>query len=117
MGLQAEIVAQAMILHWLTVFDVSAVICSDRGTQFVGAWFCTMCKYMCVSHAKTVAYHSRWNRTVEVAAGNCSRNSGNCVFSSLFEIGIFPFGGLCRHTTVYPDRLVCALIVSFFCEI
>ena len=36
-GLQAKTVAQAMIWHWLTVFDVPAVICSDRGTQLVGA--------------------------------------------------------------------------------
>ena len=66
-GLQAKTVAQAMIRHWLTVFDVPAVICSDRGTQFVGAWFRTMCKYMGVRHAKTVAYHSRSNARAEVA--------------------------------------------------
>ena len=59
--------AQAMIRHWLTVFDVPAVICSDKGTQFVGAWLCRMCKYMGVSHAKTLAYHSRWNGRAEVA--------------------------------------------------
>ena len=45
-GLQAKTVAQAIIRHWLTVFDVPAVICSDRGTQFVGASFRTICKYM-----------------------------------------------------------------------
>ena len=56
-----------MIRHWLTIFDVPAVICSDKGTQFVGAWFCTMCKYMGVRHAKTVAYHSRSNGRAEVA--------------------------------------------------
>ena len=66
-GLQAKTVAQAMIRHWLTVFDVPAVICSDRGTQFVGAWFRTMCKYMGARHAKTVAYHSRSNGRAEVA--------------------------------------------------
>ena len=54
-GLQAKTVAQAVIRHWWTVFDVPAVICSDRGTQFVGAWFRT---YMGVRHAKTLAYHS-----------------------------------------------------------
>ena len=67
MGLQTKTVAQAVIRHWLTVFDVPAVICSDRGTQFVGAWFCTMCKYMGVWHAKTVAYHSRSTGRAEVA--------------------------------------------------
>ena len=58
-GLQATTVADAMIRHWLTIFDVSAVICSDRGSQFVGTWFKTLCKHMGIGHAKTVAYHSQ----------------------------------------------------------
>ena len=58
-GVQAKTVAQAMIRHWLTIPDVSAVICSDRGSQFVGSWFKSMCKHMGIRHAKTVAYHSR----------------------------------------------------------
>ena len=61
-GLQAKTVANAMIRHWLTIFDVPAVICSDWGSQFVGRWFRTMCK-----HAKTVAYHSPSNGRAEVA--------------------------------------------------
>ena len=60
-GLQAKTVANAMIRHWLTIFDVPAVICSDRGSQFVGTWFKTTCKHMGTRHAKTVAYHSRSN--------------------------------------------------------
>ena len=67
MGLQAKIVAQAMIRHWVTVIDVPAMICSDRGSQLVGAWSRTMCKYMGVRHAKTVAYHSSSNGRAEVA--------------------------------------------------
>ena len=66
-GLQAKTVATAMIRHWLTIFDVPAVICSDRGSQFVGTWFKTMCKHMGIRHAKTVAYHSRSNGRDEVA--------------------------------------------------
>ena len=66
--LQAKTVANAMIRHWLTIFDVPAVICSDRGSQFVGTWFKTMCKHMGIWHAKTVAYHSRLNGRAEVAA-------------------------------------------------
>ena len=65
--LQAKNMAQAMIRHWLTVFDVPAVICSDSGTQFLRTWLRTMCKYMGVRHAKTVAYHSRSNGRVEAA--------------------------------------------------
>ena len=66
-GLQAKTVANAMIRHWLTIFDVPAVICSDRGSQFVGTWFKTMCKHMGIRQAKTVAYHSRSNGRAEVA--------------------------------------------------
>ena len=66
-GLQAKTVAQAMIRHWLTIFDVPAVICSDRGSQFAGSWFKSMCKHMGLRHAKTVAYHSRSNGRAEGA--------------------------------------------------
>ena len=66
-GLQAKTVAKAMIRHWLTIFDVPAVIRTDRGSQFVGTWFKTMCKHMGIRHAKTVAYHSRSNGRAEVA--------------------------------------------------
>ena len=66
-GLQAKTVANAMIRHWLTIFDVPAVICSDRSSQFVGTWFKTICKHMGIRHAKTVAYHSRSNGRAEVA--------------------------------------------------
>ena len=41
-ALQAKTVANAMIRHWLTIFDDPAVIYSDRGSQFVGTWFKTM---------------------------------------------------------------------------
>ena len=66
-GLQAKTVANAMIRHWLTIFDVPAVICSDRGSQFVQTWLKAMCKHMGIRHAKTVAYHSRSNGRAEVA--------------------------------------------------
>ena len=66
-GLQAKTVANAMIRHWLTIFDVPAVICSDRGSHFVGTCFKTMCKHMGIRHAKTVTYHSRSNGWAEVA--------------------------------------------------
>ena len=40
---EAETIAQAMIWHWLTIFDVPAVICRDRRSQFVVSWFNSMC--------------------------------------------------------------------------
>ena len=45
-SLPAKTVAQAMIGHWLTIFEVPAVICSDQGSQFVGSWSESMCKNM-----------------------------------------------------------------------
>ena len=67
MGLRAKTVANAMIRHWLTIFDVPVVICSNWSSQLVGTWFKTMCKHMGIRHAKTVAYHSRSNGRAEVA--------------------------------------------------
>ena len=66
-GLQAKTIANAMIRHWLTIFDVPAVIRSDRGSQFVGTWFKTIRKDMGIGHANTVAYRSRSNGRAEVA--------------------------------------------------
>ena len=66
-GLQAKTVPDAMIRHWLTIFDVPAVICGDRCSQFLGTLFKTMCKHMGIRHAMTVAYHSRSNGRAEVA--------------------------------------------------
>ena len=65
-GLQATPVAQAMMRQWLTIFDVPAVFCSERGSQFVGSWFKSMCKHMGIRHAKTVPYHGRSNDRAEV---------------------------------------------------
>ena len=66
-GVQANTVPNAMIRHWLTTFDVPAVICSSRSSQFVGTWFKTMCKHMGIRRAKTMAYQSRSNGRAEVA--------------------------------------------------
>ena len=59
-------VAQRMIRHWLTLFDVAAVICSYRGSQLVGSWFKSMCKHMWIRHVKTVAYQNWSNGRAEV---------------------------------------------------
>ena len=31
------------------------------------------------------------------------------------EISVIPFGGFCRHTTIYPDRLGCPPVPSKSC--
>ena len=103
-GLQAKTVANAMIRQWLTIFDVPAVICSDRGSQFVGTWFKTMCKHMGVRHAKTMAYHSRSNGRAEVA--------GSCTLMNRAEICRICCGEYSRRTTTFRGPLDCRPIAS-----
>ena len=112
-GQQAKTVANTRIRRWLTIFDVPAVICSDRGSQFVGTWFKTMCKHMGIRHAKTVAYHSRSNGRAEVA--------GRQMFETLRQLHIDEPGlnfckmrcvEYCRRTTTFRGPLDCRPIVS-----
>ena len=111
-GLQAKTVANAMIRHWLTIFDVPAVICSDRGSQFVGTWFKTMCKHMGIRHAKTVAYHSRSNGRAEVAGRQMFENSASCTLTNRAGTGITRCGGCSRRITTFRDPLDCRPIAS-----
>ena len=113
-GLQAKTVAQAMIRHWLTVFDVPAVICSDRGMQFVGAWFCMMCKYMSVRDAKTVAYHSRSNGRAEPAGRKLFKKfrqlhieePGRNWYHSLWRV-LQAYHELPGQSGLSPNRILC----------
>ena len=99
-GLQSKTVTQAMIRHWLTIFNVPAVICSDRRSQFVGSWFKSMCKHMGIRHAKTVAYHSRSNGRAEV--------DGRQMFEKfrqlhIAELGMNWFHSLWRVSQAFHD--------------
>ena len=112
-GLQAKTVAQAMIWHWLTIFDVPALICSDRGSQFVGSCFTSMCKHMGIRHAKTVAYHSRSNGRAEVAGRQMFGNfrqlhieePGRNWFHSLWRV-LQAFHDLPGPTGLSPHRIL-----------
>ena len=111
-GLQAKTVANAMIRHWLTIFDVPAVICRDRGSQFVGTWFKTMCKHMGIRHAKTVAYHSWSNGRAEVAGRQMFAKFRQLTLTNQAGIGIIRYGELSRRTTTFRGPLDCRPIVS-----
>ena len=112
-GLQAKTVANAMIWHWLTIFDVPAVIRSDRSSQFVGTWFKTMCKYMGIRHAKTVAYHSRSNGWPEVAGRQMFEKftqlhidePGRNWYNSLWRV-LQAYHDLPRPTGLSPHRIL-----------
>ena len=113
MGLQAKTVANAMIRHWLTIFDVAAVICSDRCSQFVGTWFKTTCKHMGIRHAKTVAYHSRSNGRAEVAGRQMFEKfrqlhidePGRHWYNSLWRV-LQAYHGLLGPTGLSPHRIL-----------
>ena len=111
-ALQAKTVANAMIRHWLTIYDIPAVICSDQGSQFVGTWFKIMCKHMGIRHAKTVVYHSRSNGWAEVAARQMFENfcqlhidePGRNLYNSLWRV--------LQATMTFRGPLDCRPIVS-----
>ena len=63
-----------MICHWLTIFCVPRIICSDRGPQFTGGWFKAMCSRMEIWHAKSVAYLRRSKGRAEVAGRKLFEN-------------------------------------------
>ena len=94
------------------IFDVPAVICSDRGSQFVGTWFKGMCKHMGIRHAKTVAYNSRSNGRAEMAGRQMFERfrplhidePGRNWYNSLWRV--------LPRTTTFPGPLDCRSIVS-----
>ena len=116
-GLQAKTVANAMIRHWLTIFDVPAVICIDRGSQFVGTWFKTMCKHMGIWHANTVAYHSWSNGRADVAGRQIFERFASCTLTNRAGIGTICCGEYSRRTTTFRGPLDCRPIVSCSCGI
>lgn len=72
-GLTAQKVALLLHRHWLTVFGVPKEVTTDRGPQFAGQWFRTMCGLQGIRHKESIAWHSRSNGRAEVA--------GNQLFS------------------------------------
>jgi hypothetical protein len=56
-GLTAANVAKAMYRNWWSPHGIPSVITSDRGPQFVGAWWRTMCAEHGIRHAYSQAHH------------------------------------------------------------
>ena len=106
-GLQAKTVANAMIRHWLTTFDVPAAICSDRGSQFVGMWFKT-----CASAWRSGTPRP-WRTTagrmvgLRWPGGRCSRMSASCTSMNRAGTGIIRCGEYSKRITTFQDPLDC----------
>ena len=116
-GLQSRTVANAVMWHWLTIFDVPAVICSHRGSQFVGAWFRTIGKHMGIRQAKTVSYHSRSNGRAEVAGHRSLRSSASSTSTNRVRLGTTPCGVGSRRTTIFRRPRDCCPIAFCSCVI
>ena len=106
-GLQAKTVANAMIRHWLTIFDVPAVICSDRGSQFVGTWFKKCASTWVFGTPRP--WRTTAGRMAELRwpGGRCSRSSASCTSTNRAGIGIIRFGEYSKRITTFRDPLDC----------
>ena len=111
-GLQAKTVANAMIRHWLTIFDVPAVICSERGSQIVGTWFKTMCKHMGFGMPRPWRTTAGRMARLRWPGGRCSRSSASCALTNRVGTGIIRCGEYSRRTMTFRGPLDCRPIAS-----
>jgi hypothetical protein len=65
-GLTAKKVAIAMYRDWWEPFGIPSIITSDRGPQFAGAWWTTICAQVGIRRAYSQAYHHQANGRAEV---------------------------------------------------
>ena len=66
-GLTAEKAAHMVLDNGWESFGIPSVITSDRGPQFVGQWWRTMCARLGIRHAYSQAYRPQANGRAEVA--------------------------------------------------
>ena len=110
-GPQAKTVAQAMIRHWLKIWDVPLVICSDWGSQFVGSWFKSISKHMRIRHTKTMAYHGRSNGRADVAGRQIFETLHQLHIEEPANMGFTLFAGFSKPSMTFhslPDGLCTA---------
>lgn len=63
--ISAETIAEACIAHWISRFDVSSTVSTDRGAQFESRLFHSLCKVLGTKRVRTTAYHPAANGLVE----------------------------------------------------
>ena len=72
-GLTAAKVAKSMYESWWSPHGIPAVITSDRGPQFAGAWWRTMCAALGIRQAYAQAYHHSANGRAEVVGAQLQK--------------------------------------------
>ena len=86
-GIKAETAAQGLIKYVIAYHGVPAAIASDRGSQFVGDLWSTLCRLMGIRQRLSTAFHpetdgqdERMNATVKEYLRNfCNRIQDNWV--------------------------------------
>ena len=61
----ASTVANAFISLWVCRYGVPARLVTDRGAQFCGSLFRSLCTLLGANHAPTTAYHPQSNGLIE----------------------------------------------------
>ena len=64
-GITAEACIDKFITEWVARFGVPQAVTTDRGTQFTGAAWCSMCSQLGITHITTTAFHPQSNGLVE----------------------------------------------------
>ncbi len=64
-GILAQECADAFTAGWVARFGVPHTITMDRGTQFTGAVWASMCRVLNIHHITTTAFHPQSNGLVE----------------------------------------------------
>ena len=61
----AEDCAQVILGSWIPLFGVPLVITSNRGAQFTGSIWSSLCKFLGIVHSPTTYFHPQSNEIVE----------------------------------------------------
>ena len=72
-GLTAEKAAQMMVEKWWDGLGIPSIITCDRGPQFVGRWWQTLCSRLGIRCAYTQVYRPQSNGRAEVAGQHLIR--------------------------------------------
>ena len=106
-GLTVREVAEKMIKHLMTIFDIAKTICRDDAAQFTGGWFRVRCAYIGVRHATSVAHLSRSNGRAKGPVARFSRRCAGFTLRTQREIGLGRWGEPSNPTTTCPHHPGC----------
>lgn len=137
-GLTGSKAAKGLLSMW-SIFGIPSKITSDRGPQFVSAWWKTMCAHLGITHIYSQPYHHQANgraeragqQIIEVTRKFCADNRKNwlellprvlnVIHDTPGVAGLSPYQilfGRERHVANVPYNppRECDDAVQFFCK-